>query len=422
MMRKLVDILPMLMVQSKVMKLRSTTPVSKGLVTKSIIVAAAVVSVVSSPLSLISQAYADQYDDQINALRSQMSQYQSQASALDAQAQTYQAALDQITQQKNAIIAQINISQQEYDQLQQQIDATQKKIAENKDALGQILAYMSVDNQISPLEMLASSKNIGDYVDQQNYRSSIQDSLSKTIDQINTLKKKLIKSQQDVKTVMDQQTSQKAQLAAKESEQQDLVNKTRGDEAAYQQLAANAQSQMESAAAQQRAYYASLQAQGGGGDSGVVGNFVYDNWSGNQGCGGDGYPYCGAQDSYPDPWQLYNRECVSYAAWRISSYGHRVGGFGGAGNAYQWIDWTDYNGVRHTGSAYTMGAYATSDPHPGDAVVLPRMAGFAPVGHLMVVESVSGDWVHVSQYNFYGTGEYSTMDIKRSGVIFLRFP
>lgn len=417
---RIVDNKLMFMVKSKAMKLLSTTPVSKGIVTKSIIVAAAVVMAVSSSLSIYSSANADRWDDQMSALRSQMSQYQAQASALAAKAATYQEALNQLTKQKNDIIAQINISQKQYDVLQGQIEETNKKIAENKDALGQILAYMSVDNDISPLEMLASSNNIGDYVDQQNYRSSIQNNLSSTIEQINALKTKLQKSQDEVKVVIEQQSGQKAQLAAKEAEQQILVTKTRGDEAAYKNLANSMRSQVESAAAQQRAYYASLQAQSGssGVNHGTVGSFMYDNWSGNQGCGGDGYPYCGAQDTYGDPWALLNRECVSYAAWRIDrSYNKTVVPFNWNGTphgyAYEWLD-------------YAKGAWRVSDPQPGDAVVLPPMYGFAPVGHLMVVErptaSTPAGWVHVSQYNFYGTGEYSTMDIAKSGVVFLRFP
>lgn len=417
---KVLDKLVMLMLQCVAMKLMSTTPVSKtntltikskGLVTKSALIAAAVVMAMSAPIMTGQQALADQFDDQIRALQSQAQQYQAEASALGAQADSYQAALDQITADKNAILAQIDISQKQYDTLQNQIEDTQKKIQDNRDALGQVIADMYVDDSISPLEMLASSSNIGDFVDKQTYRESMQDSIVSTIDQIDTLQKKLQKSQDQVKQVMEQQKSQKAQLAAKETEQQQLVDQTRGDEAAYKQLANNAVSQMESAAAQQRAYYASLQNQGGSFDSGTVGSFVYTNWSGNMGCGSDGYPYCGAQDSYADPWQLYNRECVSYAAWRIDQvYGKKVLPFQGNGMAYQW------------GQGYARGAWRVDSPQPGDAVVLPAVSGFAPVGHLMVVESVNGGWVHVSQYNFYGSGEYSTMDIRTSGVIFLRFP
>ena len=46
--------------------------------------------------------------------------------------------------------------------------------------------------------------------------------------------------------------------------------------------------------------------------------------------------------------------------------------------------------------------------------MLPQSGAFAPIGHLMVVESVSGDNVFVSQFNFYGSGQYSTMWIKTS--------
>lgn len=395
------------------MKHTSATPVSKGLVTKSTLVAAAVMVAVSGPMNLFQHpAYADKFDDQISALRAQMQQYQNEANALDAKATTLEAKLRQITSEKNAIIKQIELSQKQYDQLQLQINETKQKIADNKDALGQIIADMYVDDTISPLEMLASSNNIGDFVDKQEYRSSVQDSLSTTIEEINALKTKLEKSQADVKEVMQQQKSQKAQLAAKESEQAQLVAETRGSEAAYKKLVNKAQSQMESAAAQQRAYYAAMQAQGGNFDSGTVGSFTYANWSGNMGCGGAGYPYCnGPLDYGVDEWDLYYRECVSYAAWRIDRvYGKKVQPFDGHGMAYEW------------GQGWAKGAYRVYDPKPGDAVVLMPISGFAPVGHLMVVEGVSGGWVHVSQYNYFGTGEYSTMDIKTSGVIFLRFP
>lgn len=400
------------------MKLMSTTTVSKhGLVTKSALVATAVVMGISSPMALTSQAFADRWDDQMRALNAQMQQYQSQASALNAQANTLQAQLDQITAQKNAILAQIDLSQKQYDALQKQIEETKQKIDDNKEALGRIIADMYVDGSITPLEMLASSKNIGDYVDQQEYRNSIQNTLSDTIDQINSLKKKLESKQNEVKKVLDQQKDQKAQLAAKEAEQAELVAKTRNDEAAYQQMANDAKAQVENAAAQQRAYYASLQQQSGGRfTSGIIGGLTITSFSGNRGCGG-GYPFCaGPLDYGVDPWNLYTRECVSYAAWRIQNgYGKSVAPFRGDGMAYEW-EWSARKG---NGTKATR----VSDPAPGDAVVLPITPGLAPVGHLMVVEGVSGDNVYVSQYNFGGTGEYSTMTISKSAsrVIYLRF-
>lgn len=368
--------------------------------------------VIAAPLSMTQHSFADQFDSQMGNLQNQISQYQAQADKLANQAKTLQGELDRLTVERDAITAQIKLSQTKYDQLQQQIVDTQKKIDQNRNALGDIIASMYMQDSVSPLEMLASSSSIGDYVDQQEYRSSMRDSLTSTITEINTLKTKLETDKANVQTVLTRQKAQEASLTAKESERAVLVAQTKGQESAYQNLVVQNQSQLESVAAQQRAYYAQLQAQGNGGNSGVVGSFTYSNWSGNMGCGG-GYPYCGTQDSYSDPWGLYNRECVSYVAWALTArYNKYVAGFNGNGDAGQWT-WS--------APAYS-GAVRVYDPQPGDAVILPPIPGFSPIGHAMVVESVSGGTVHVSQYNFYGTGEYSTMDIGTSGVVFLRFP
>lgn len=399
------------MVISRYMKQRSTTPVShRGLRAKSTLVALAMVMALAGPLSIAGRAAADQFDAQINALQSQVNQYQAQADALGAQARTLQAELDRITNEKNALQAQVDLSQAQYNQLQSEIAVNQKKIESNKEALGETIANMYVSGTVSPLEMLASANNISDYVDQQSYRASISDTLKSTIDEIKQLKAKLEKDQAEVKVVLDRQQAQKQQLAAKEAQQAALVEQTKGQEAAYQNLVAQTQSQLQSVSSQQQAYYNSLRSRGSVA-AGSVGSFSYSNYSGEQGCSG-GYPYCAAPDTQVDPWGLYNRECVSYVAWALSErFGKYVGNFSGNGNADQW---------RWSASTYS-GARPVTNPQPGDAVILPADPNFAPVGHAMLVESVSGNRVHVSQYNMYGLHGYSTMDIGTTGVVFLRF-
>lgn len=392
----------------------STTRVSsRGLAGKSVLVAVAVLMAVAIPLAMMPRASADQWDDQISALQQQANQYQSQANQMRQQANTLANKLNDLRAQKASVEAEIQVSQAQYNKLVEQIQQTEQKIKDNQDALGATIADLYVDDTISPLEMLASSKNIGDYVDKQTYRTSVQDQLTQTIATIKELKTKLENDKKAVQEVINKQTAQRNTLAALESEQQRLLDETRGQEAAYQQMVANAQSQMAAAQAQQRAYYQSLlRSSPNGGASGVVGSFQYANWSGNMGCAG-AYPYCQPQDSVVDEWALYNRECVSYVAWALQyRFGKYVAPFNGRGNAYEWPS---------SAPAYS-GAYRVYSPQPGDAVILPADGSFAPIGHAMIVESVSGGWMRVSQYNFYGTGEYSTMDIKNSGVVLLRFP
>lgn len=395
------------------MKQRSTTPVLRRMTTKTALVGLALVVAVSTPIAMYQQVAADQWDNQINSLRAQADQYQAQANQLKAQGDTLQNKLDGINAQVAALQANIQANQAKHDKLLADIAANTEKLQQTQDALGEMVANLYVDGKISSLELLASSQNIGDFVDKQEYRTTVRDSLGRTIDEVKKIKAQLEGDKKDVEKVLADLKQQNDQLAAVQAEQQALVNQTRGDEAAYQTLVSSARSQMQSIAAQQQAYYASLIAKGGG-NSGVVGSFQYWGWSGNKGCGG-GYPYCaGPLDYAIDPWNLYTRECVSYVAWALEArFGKTVQPFHGDGNAGQWP----------SSAARWSGATRVYSPQPGDAVVLPASGSFAPVGHIMIVESVSGNGdMFVSQYNMYGTGQYSTMWVKNSGVILLRFP
>ncbi len=360
---------------------------------------------------MTNNAYADRYDEQIAILQQQIDAYNAEAEKLSNQAATYQSQISALQNQVNTIQAEINVSQAQYDQLVMQIADTEKQIQIDKDTLGTTIADMYVDDNITPIEMLASSKSISDYLDKQEYRTSIRNQLVETIAQIKKLKADLENKKVAQQEVLDKQNAQKASLLAARTEQQTLFDKTKGEEAAYQQLIANSRQAMADAAAAQRAYLASL---GGSASGGVYGDFTWQNLYPSNGAGGcsGGYPYCQEQDTVIDQWQLYNRECVSYAAWAIySRFGKYVSSFYGSGNAYEW----EWSAPRYSG------AWRVYDPQPGDAIVLPQ-SGFAPLGHLMVVESFSDGWIHASQYNMFGTGQYSTMDIRNSGIILLRFP
>ncbi|HEY5695719.1 MAG TPA: hypothetical protein VIQ80_02700, partial [Candidatus Saccharimonadales bacterium] len=255
---------------------------------------------IAAPLQFNGQAvYADQYDDQINAIRAQVNQYQAQANQLHQQANSLQAAVDALTAEKNAIQAQLDLSQAQYDKLTNDIAANKVKLQNNQKALGSTLADLYVDSDISPLEMLASSKNVSEYLDKNTYQSSVKDKLNSTIQSIQTLKAQLEADQKSVEKVLNDQKAQRATLAAKQAEQQQLLNDTQGNEAAFQQKVAAGQAQMAAIAAQQRA---ALQRLTGGGryNYGTVGSFQFRNYSGNSPCGGGGYTLCGTQDSYAD--------------------------------------------------------------------------------------------------------------------------
>lgn len=381
------------------MKYRSTTPtISKQFLTKSTLVAAAVLMAITAPTQIGSIVRADKYDEQIKAIEEEVSQYNAEAGRLAAEADTLQNALSRLNAEKSLIQSQIDLSQAKYDQLVADIAANEKKIAENQDALGVILADLYVDDKITPLEMIASSKNIGDFLDKQEYRNSVRDTLTGTIDEIKELKAQLEKDKISVENVLKDQKAQRAALQAKEAEKQELLNKTKNSENAYRSLSSKKNAEIEKLRQQQAAENARrMQSVGMSGIPAAS--------SGN-----GGYPAMWANapmDSLVDTWGLYNRECVSYVAWKVAASGRYVPHFAGAGHAYQWPDTTSRHGIPNG-----------STPKVGSAAI---MYG-GPYGHVMYVEAVHGDGtITVSDYNLGVDGLYRYYTRPAAGLTYIYF-
>lgn len=395
------------------MILRSTTPVSGSLASKAISIACAVLMAVALPISLGKTVFATNYDAQIEAARQQANQNSSTAEEIGRMADSLQAELSAIEAQKRSIQEQVRMSEERRDGFVRDIATSERKIADNKTALGDTITSMYVDSGTSTLEMIASSKTIGDFVDRQAQQTSIQNKLNDTIDTINKLKKQLQEQKQGVERELLSQKSQREQLAAKEAQQAKLVAETRGQEDNYRQRARENNAQVDrlhaAQAEENRRAMEAAAAQSGGG------------WSGSIPAGtpgGGGYPGAWANaplDAYVDPWGLYTRECVSYVAWKIAStkdpsgwqtnpYRH-VPPFRGAGNANQWP-----GTLSNKSQGY--------EPRAGAAAV--SMAG--TYGHVMYVEGVlpNGNII-VSDYNFAWDGLYRNYERSSAGLVYIYF-
>lgn len=386
------------MVLSKLMKRRSTTPSSsRGLVTKSMVIATAVAMAIVPPFGFQSATVkADQYDDQIAAYQAEINQYQSQANALGDQIKTLQGELSALQAQADTIRAQIQISQTKLEQLKAQIADLQEKINQNKELLGETLANMYASDNVSPLEMLAGSTNIADYVDQQEQRTSMSDQLTQTVDLINKQKTDLETKKADQERVLvDLQKSQEA-LNAKEAEKQTLISKTQNDQSAYNSLVSDRQAKQlqvmqQQQAAIEAAIRAAAAASGGSGTVRVVGGGSggYPWNSSNCYVDANAWSYGGADGMGTDGYGYGCRQCVSYVAWRVGQErGYIPVNWG---NAYDWV-----------ASGQAAGYTVSRSPRAGSAGII--TAGGSP-GHIVWVESVNGDGtLTVAQYNYYNAG------------------
>jgi len=347
---------------------------------------------------------ADQFDQQIQALQEQNNSNQAQANNLAAQASSYQDAIDKLQLQINALQQSIVDNQLKSEDLQKQIVQAQADLDHQKQVLGENIKAMYLEGNISTLEILASSNNISDYVNKAEYRNSVQSKVKTTLDKINALKVQLTQQQKALEAAIASLKLQQSQLSSTQSQQSQMLAYTEGQKAAYDQQISSNQSKIADLRRQQiiansrnvigvTSYGGSC----GGGYPGAV-NGPYGTWGCNY-----------AKDNTIDNWGMYNRECVSYTAYRVAASGRNMPNWGGIGDAKQWP-----GNAQAAGIPVDFGANA----QVGDVAI--STAG--TWGHAMYVESVNGDGtVTVSQYNQDFQGNYSVNTRSISSLYFIHF-
>ncbi len=350
---------------------------------------------------------ADQFDQQIAALQEKKAAAANEKSALAVTAASYQDAINKLQDQINQVQAQINANLAEQAALQQQISDNQAKLAADKQTLGDTITTMYVDGTPSTLEMLASSGDLSTFINKQEYRQSVQNQIQETVQQINDLQAKLTQQKHDVDALLADQQSQQATLSSSQQQQASLLAMNQSQQNAYNQQIAATSAQI--AQLRQQQILANLS-----GASGII-------YGGNCGGGPAGFPntypasLCNAgQDSIVDPWGLYNRECVSYVAWKEVADGKYVPY--GLGNAGDW-------------PAHVPSSWIDSSPRIGDAAVRPTNPNLyfgdeQDVGHVMYIEGINPNGtIAISQYNANLNGQYSFVASKStSGLVFIHFP
>jgi surface antigen len=340
--------------------------------------------------------HADQFDDQINAVKQQQASNQATLNSLTAQASSYQDAIGALQSQINGVQAAISANQAKQADLDTQIAANEQVIATKKDQLGASIKAMYIDGQISPIEQFASSNNISEYVDKEEYRSAVQGQLNATIKQIGDLQLQLAAQKQQVAQLIASQKAQNDQLAAAQYQQSQLLAYTEAQQNDYSSKIKSQNSEITSLRQQQAAENAK-HFRGYTVVAGNNGNDTYPNvWRNN------------SQDTIVDSWGMYNRECVSYTAWKVASSGRNMPYWGGVGNANQW-----------PGNARRAGIPVDGTPRAGDIAI----AYWGSYGHSMYVESVNDDGtINVSQYNWDYNGHYSEIyHFSPSGLSFIHF-
>ncbi len=312
---------------------------------------------------------------------------------LEQEAVSYQDAIARLNSQIRQLQNQINYNRARQAKLERQIAHEQAQIQQQKIVLGDVLRSMYVDGQMSTIEMIATSNNLSDYVDKEEYRNMIQGKIQDALVEIAKLQQQLQVQKAQVEELIREERAQSAQLVTARSKQNKMLSYNKSQRASYNAQTAANQSKLAALIAAQRA----------ANQSSSPGGYYFLRFPGTaRDFNGNNYPYkysgfsmstapgCNDGDG-PDPWGYCTRQCVSYAAWAVKASGRDVPMY--YGSAKNWVYAARRDGVP-----------IYSNPQPGDVAISTK----GTWGHAMYVEAVSGNQIYVSQYNQQLTGQYST--------------
>jgi surface antigen/peptidoglycan hydrolase CwlO-like protein len=362
-------------------------------------------------LSSFSLVKADEFSAKIKKLEQQNDVKEQVYDQLGSEANSIKEAIDKLQVEISAKQAVIDKYQKEVEKLENEIAVAQKELDKQRRILGETIKTIYVEGDITTLEMLATSKNLSDFFDKQQYRESVQTKVKETLDKITQLKLDLNTKKQKTEKLLKEQRSLKADLLQQQSKKNNLLSLKESEKHAVESDMVRNSKRIAELRRQQAIANASLFAGSnvitkgkcGGGYPAVAVN----NEGGHWGCN---YP----KDNTIDNWGMYNRECVSYTAWKVYASGRHMPYWGGHGNAHLWDDNARANGIPVSGT-----------PRAGDVAV--SHAG--PYGHVMYVESVNPNGrINISQYNAQTdsqgnfTGTYSEVNnMSASGLVFIHF-
>jgi surface antigen len=320
----------------------------------------------------------------------------SSAASARSEKTAYQGEVAQKQSEIAAIQAEIDVNKAEIADLDVKIEDNEAKLNKLRDSVKRTIAMLYVYQDVSGLELLASSDSVVDFTARQTNQEVIQSKMKRLADETKVAKAELETQQKLVREKKQANEDRRSAADAIRAEMQQLADEWAGKEAEYNQFAKEKEAERAAAmTVQQR----EVQDYFGGPGS-------------NQACGG-GYPYCGYKlDGGIDPWGMYYRECVSYTAFKVSERWGKMPlrgteySFGGRGNANEWVLTAKAVGIP-TGSAPKVHSVGVS------------YIGY--YGHVVWIESISGNTVYFSDYNRAGPGMYGTGSASASAFEYIYF-
>jgi len=197
-----------------------------------------------------STVFAQTLQDKINTLNTQIKQNQQAANGKHAEASTLQGTIDELNSSIDAAQDSLDLTTLQSNQTTEKINAQNAELEKQKLILKDNLKLVYKQGETSPIEVVASSKNLSDFVAQQQYLTAIKKKIDDNLVKIAAIKADLESKKAELVTLSAQQKAQVDSIAGQRAQKATLLAETKGDEAKFQKTVSDLAGQRKQAEAQ----------------------------------------------------------------------------------------------------------------------------------------------------------------------------
>lgn len=187
------------------------------------VLAVALVIVASFSFGGVKFVKAQSLQEQIDELKQKNAENNNNVMRLKDVATSYQDAIKKLEEEIAEKQRSIEVSKKRQADLEKQILQAENELKSQKELLAKNIRAMYVEGDISTLEMLASSNDLSEFVDKQQYRNSVKNKIIDTVARVNDLKHQLKGQKEQVEVEIKEQNNSRIALAESKNEQTNLL-------------------------------------------------------------------------------------------------------------------------------------------------------------------------------------------------------
>jgi len=201
-------------------------------------------------LLLPSTVFAQTLQDKINTLNTQIKQNEQAVGVKKAEANTLQGAINELNASINAAQSSLDLTNLQTRQTADKIAAQNAELEKQKLILKDNLKIIYKQGDTTPIEVVASSKNLSDFVAQQQYQSAIKNKIEENLIKIAAIKLDLETKKTELTALGSQQKAQVDSIAGQKAQKDSLLAQTKGEEANFQKVVTDLAGQRKKAEAE----------------------------------------------------------------------------------------------------------------------------------------------------------------------------